>query len=215
MYIRGLSILIVWWHYLLVFIGSVGVDVLPIPLPPAFTVMVSLQIMFGLNIWAVIALGVTGSIIGRYILTLYIPYISDKVLRPAKIEDVQYLGRQMEKNKWSGMAGVLAYSLLPLPTTPLFIASGMARLKPLFVILPFTIGKTISDTAAVLMGTYAAENTAQLANGFVSWQSITGLAAGMLLVMAFVFVDWRALLQRKQLRIKFDILRRKSNASSV
>jgi membrane protein YqaA with SNARE-associated domain len=205
----------VWWHYLLVFLGSITVDILPIPLPPAFTVMVSLQIMFGLNIWVVIALGVTGSIIGRYLLTLYIPYISDKIFRPAKIEDVQYLGQQMEKKKWSGMGGVLLYSLLPLPTTPLFIASGMARLRPLFVILPFTIGKTISDTAAVLMGTYAAENAGQLAKGLVSWKSVTGLIAGLLLVMAFVFIDWRALLQRKRLRLRFDIFRRKASAPAA
>jgi membrane protein YqaA with SNARE-associated domain len=177
--------------------------------------MVSLQIMFGLNIWAVIALGVTGSIIGRYLLTLYIPYLSEKVLRPAKIEDVQYLGRQMEKKKWSAMGGVLFYSLLPLPTTPLFIASGMARVRPLFVILPFTIGKTISDTAAVLMGTYAAEHTALLASGFVSWKSVTGLTAGLLLVMAFVFIDWRALLQHKRLRLRFDIFRRKTAARAL
>jgi hypothetical protein len=90
----------------------------------------------------------------------------------------------------------------------------MARLRPLFVILPFTIGKTISDTAAVLMGTYAAEHTAQLANGLVSWKSITGLLAGLLLVMAFVFIDWRTLLQRKRLRLRFDIFRQGSAAEA-
>ena len=61
-----------WWEYLFVLLGTIAVDITPLPLPPAFTVMVLFQIMFGLSIWPVIVIGVIGSIIGRYILTLYI-----------------------------------------------------------------------------------------------------------------------------------------------
>lgn len=197
-----------WWHYLYVFLGSMLVDIVPIPLPPAFTVMVSLQIIFHLNIWAVIFAGVTGSILGRYILILYVARLSDKVLKPAKNADMQYLGAQMHKKKWKGMMGVLLYSLLPLPTTPLFIMSGLARLRPVFVILPFIVGKTLSDTAAVLAGRYAAENTAHLLSGFVSWKSVTGLVLGLLLIFLLLFVDWRTLLQSKKLAFRFDIFGR-------
>lgn len=65
-----------WWQYLLVFIGSFLFDVVPFPFPPAFTIMVFLQIIFGLNIWTVIGIGVADSILGRYILTLYIPFLA-------------------------------------------------------------------------------------------------------------------------------------------
>ena len=67
-----------WWQYALVFLGTLLVDIVPFPLPPAFTVMVFLQILYDLNIWAVIAIGVVGSIVGRYVLTLYIPKLSGK-----------------------------------------------------------------------------------------------------------------------------------------
>ena len=46
------------------------VDIVPLPLPPAFVVMIFLQIEFNLNVWLVIVIGVAGSILGRYILTL-------------------------------------------------------------------------------------------------------------------------------------------------
>ena len=46
-----------WWHYALVFICSMAVDIVPFPLPPAFTVMIVLQIVFKLNIWVVIVTG--------------------------------------------------------------------------------------------------------------------------------------------------------------
>lgn len=195
------------WQYVLVFIGALLVDIVPFPLPPAFTVMIFLQILYHLNIWAVIAIGVAGSVLGRYILTLYIPRISAKMFRQAKNEDVQYLGKRMKEKGWKGLAAILVYSLMPLPTTPLFIAGGMARMKPIYIIPPFIIGKLISDMAAVLLGKYAAENTSSLTAGLVSWESITGLVVGLILVFALLFVDWRMLLQQKKLGLRFRIMK--------
>src|SRR5436190_5131152 len=119
-----------WWQYLLVFVGSMAVDIVPVPLPPAFTIMILLQIVFDLNVWIVIAVGVAGSIAGRYILSLYIPKVSGRLFKPAKNRDVQFLGRRMSQKGWKTHAWICLYSLLPLPTTPLFIAGGMAKLSP-------------------------------------------------------------------------------------
>ena len=194
-----------WWQYLLVFIGSMLVDIVPFPLPPAFTIMIFLQIQFNLEIWAVIVIGVAGSIMGRYILTFYVPKVSGNLFNPKKNEDVQFLGKTLKENKWKGQLTVLLYSLLPLPTTPLFIAAGMIKLKPIYIIPAFTIGKATSDTIAVLAGKYAAENTGSLIKGAVSWKSITGLIVGLLLVFALFFIDWRTLIQQKKFKLKFKI----------
>lgn len=182
-------------------------DITPFPLPPAFTVMVAMQIAFDLNIWITIAVGVIGSIIGRWVLSLYIPHVSDKLFNHAKNEDVQYLGKKMEEKGWKGPAAVLIYSLLPLPTTPLFIAGGMARISPFYIIPPFIIGKVISDTAAVLTGNYAADNVQDMIHGLVSWKSIVGLTLGLLFIFLLVFIDWRTLIQKKKFTLKFKILK--------
>ncbi|HEX7900187.1 MAG TPA: hypothetical protein VF950_20635 [Planctomycetota bacterium] len=194
-----------WWHYLLVFAGTFLVDVVPVPLPPAFTVMVLLQLTFDLNLWIVIAVGVVGSVAGRYLLSAYIPSVSGKLFKPAKNEDVRYLGRRMDAKGWRGQLFILVYSLMPLPTTPLFIAGGMARLKPRHIIPPFAVGKLISDTAAVLLGKVAVGNIQELVEGMLSWRSLVGLAAGLFLLFALLFVDWRALLQRGRFQLKFAI----------
>jgi len=196
-----------WWHYLLVFAGTFLVDVVPVPLPPAFTVMVLLQVLFDLNIWIVIGIGVAGSIAGRYLLSLYIPKVSGKLFKPSKNEDVQYLGRKMNARGWKGQFFILLYSLLPLPTTPLFIAGGMAKLKPWNIIPPFVIGKLISDMIAVLMGKVALKDAGALVEGMVSWKSLGGLLVGLLLIFALVFVDWRSLLQRHRFKVKFAVWR--------
>jgi membrane protein YqaA with SNARE-associated domain len=199
--------MMMFWKYALVFLGGFLVDVFPIPLPPAFTVMIFLQIVFHLNIWWVISVGVLGSILGRYTLAWYIPKLAHRIFNPAKNEDVIFLGQKLKLNKRKGQALILVYSLMPLPTTPLFIAAGMARMKPIRIIAPFTIGKFISDAIAVFMGKYAAENTKDLAEGMVSWQSITGLALGFLLVFAIIFVDWMKLYREKKFTLKFNVWR--------
>lgn len=194
-----------WWYYLLVFVGAFLFDVVPIPFPPAFTIMVFLQIMFDLNIWLVIFIGVLGSILGRYVLTLYIPLIAGKIFKPSKNEDVQFLGKILKENGWKSQLIILAYSLLPLPTTPLFVAAGMARIKPLYIIPAFFIGKFTSDTIVVHLGKFGIENTESLLEGAFSWQSISSLAIGVLFISALLFIDWRNLIQKKQFTVNFRI----------
>jgi membrane protein DedA with SNARE-associated domain len=194
-----------WWQYLLVFIGALLFDVVPFPFLPAFTIMVFLQITFGLNIWVVVVIGVAGSILGRYIVTLYIPFIAGKIFKPAKNEDVQYLGKKMKEKGWKSQLIIIAYSLLPLPTTPLFVAAGMAKLKALYIIPAFFIGKFTSDAIAVHLGRYASENAKSMVEGTLSWKSITSLVVGLFLVCALLFIDWRSLIQKKKLKLKFKI----------
>ncbi len=194
-----------WWHYVLVFVGAFIFDVVPIPFPPAFSIMVFLQIMFGLNIWWVVVLGVAGSIIGRYVLTLYIPLLADKIFKPQKNKEVQFLGEKMQEKGWKSQLLILTYSLLPLPTTPLFLAGGMARLKPIQIIPAFFVGKFISDAVAVHLGNFAANNVQELINASLSWKSISSLILGILLIAALLFIDWFALLEKKKLVLNFKI----------
>jgi len=180
-------------------------DVVPFPAPPAFTIMVFLQIVFGLNIWLVIAIGVAGSILGRYVLTLYIPIIAGNIFNPAKNEDVQYLGVIMKTNAWKSQLVIIAYSLLPLPTTPLFVAAGIAKIKPAYIIPAFFIGKFISDTVLVHLGKYGTENAESILLGAISWESISSLAFGLLFISALLFIDWRSLIQKKKFMLNFRI----------
>ncbi len=194
-----------WWHYLLVFVGAFLFDVVPFPSPPAFTIMVFLQIMFDLNIWLVIFTGVTGSILGRYVLTLYIPKIAGKIFNPAKNEDVQYLGKILKEKGWKSQLVIIAYSLLPLPTTPLFVAAGMAKIRPFYIIPAFFVGKFTSDTVLVYFGKYGTQSAEDMLHGVVHWQSVLSVAFGIMLLSALLFIDWRSLIQTKKFKLNFKI----------
>lgn len=194
-----------WWHYLLVFLGALVFDIVPFPFLPAFTIMMLLQIVFDLNLWVVIVIGVAGSVLGRYILLLYAPLIAGKYLKSSKNKDIQFLGDKMKENKWKGQLFILAYSLLPLPTTPLFLGAGISKIKPLYIIPAFIIGKLTSDTAALLLGKYASENIESIIDNTFSWQSIAGLALSVGLLFGLFFIDWRTLIQKKKLVFNFKI----------
>lgn len=195
------------WPYCLVFIGAFLFDVVLFPFLPAFTVMVFLQVRYGLAIWPVLLIGVAGSILGRYLLTLYIPALSGKYFKPAKNEDVKFLGEQLKAKGWKSQLFIVAYSLLPLPTTPLFLAGGLARISPRFIIPAFFVGKLSSDAVAVSMGHYASQNIGSLRAGLLSWQSIAGLLGSGLLLGALLFINWRSLLQNRKLVLNFQIFK--------
>jgi len=194
-----------WWQYVLVFIGSFLFDVVPIPFPPAFTIMVFLQILFGLDIWWVIAIGVAGSVLGRYLLTLYIPLLAGRVFKKAKSEDVQFLGQKMKEQGWKTQAAILAYTLLPLPTTPLFLASGIAQINARYIIPVFIVGKFTSDAITVHLGKYVSENAESIVVAGVSWKSATSLLFGLIFLSMVLFVEWRSLIQKRKFVLNFRI----------
>jgi membrane protein DedA with SNARE-associated domain len=194
-----------WWQYLLVFTGAFLFDVVPFPFPPAFTIMVFLQIQYNLDIWWVIVIGVAGSIIGRYTLTLYIPLLAGRIFKRAKNEDVQFLGERMKEKGWRSQMAILAYTLLPLPTTPLFLASGMAKINARYIIPAFLVGKFTSDAITVHLGKYVSENAESIIKGGMSWKSIASLLLGIVFLCAILFVEWRSLIQKKKFVLNFKI----------
>lgn len=194
-----------WWQYLLVFAGALLFDIVPFPFLPAFTIMLLFQIIFHLNVWSVIVAGVAGSVLGRYILILYAPLIANRYLKSSKNEDIQFLGEKMKENKWKGQMVILAYSLLPLPTTPLFLGAGISKLKAIYVIPAFLIGKFTSDTIALHAGKYASENTESIIQDALSWKSIASLVFCIFLLLCLLFIDWRSMIQKKKLVLNFKI----------
>lgn len=192
-------------YYVLVFISSLLVDLIPFIGPPAWSVMVFFQIKFHLNIWLVLVAGVVGSAIGRYLMTLYIPLLTAKVINEKKDAELKFLGEKLSGEKWKIPLIVFIYTLIPVPTTPLFTAIAMAKVKPMIVIPPFFVGKFISDMVMVYLGKYAAENTIDMMHGLISWKTIAGLVIGLILIFGVLFIDWYSLLLKKKLKLNFSI----------
>jgi len=193
--------------YLLVFFGSLGVDLIPIMAPPAWTVMAFAIVKYRLNPWIVLAVGVPASALGRYLFSLYIPKFSDNVLARKKKEELNYVGKKLRRRLWQTWVFVLGYTLSPLSTTALFTAAGMSKV-PVWHLLPaFLIGKFISDAMMITAGEYAAGDLKDMLHGAFSAKNIIIAAITVVVTAAFLFVDWYSLLVKKKLTFNFSVFK--------
>ena len=195
------------WMYFHVFVATLFVDSIPVFAPPAWTVLVLLLLLFHLNPWIVVIIGVTGSTLGRYILSVYIPKVSSGLVNRREDKNLRYVGGKLTKAPFAAAIFVFLYTLTPLSTTALFTAAGIARVKPWHILPPFFCGRLITDGVMVYTGKYAAGNVSGLLQGQLSIKSMLTLIAGLLVIGAFLFIDWRCLLEKRRLRFNFRILR--------
>src|SRR3954471_19712491 len=191
--------------YVAVFAVSAAVDLIPVLAPPAWSLMVFFLVKFDLNPWLVLAAGVPGSALGRYLFSLYIPEFSDRFIKRQKKDDIKFIGKRLDRPLWQSWMFVFVYTLTPLSTTALFTAVGMAQLNPLVFLPPFLAGKFASDAFMIFTGKYAVTNAETLWHSMLSVKGITMILAGLLLLGAVMFVDWRQLLEKKKLRFNFEI----------
>ena len=84
----------------------------------------------------------------------------------------------------------------------------MARIKrPLHILIPFFLGRLITDGVLVFSGKYASANLRDLLHGQANWKGIATLIIGLVVISIFLFVDWRQLLEHRKLRFRFKILK--------
>src|SRR5947207_3574433 len=132
------------WPYLLVFVAALVVDTIPIFAPPAWILFVIILVKFHLNPWVTLAVGVTGSTIGRYILTRYVPKISSSLVNRREDKNLRYIGSKLAQAKWSSAMFVFFYTLTPLSTPALFTAVPAAPLSPWHILPAFFLGHMLT-----------------------------------------------------------------------
>jgi hypothetical protein len=191
--------------YLVAFGAALLVDTIPVFAPPAWTILAFIIVKWRPNAWGIIAAGAIGSVIGRYILTLYMPRVSAKIFRPSESDNISFLGKKIGGEFWHANIFVMLYAISPLSTTALFTAAGMAHVNPWNVLPGFAIGKFLGDAWVIFTAKVTADEATDLMHGQVSWQTAVTAAAGLLLLSGVLFIDWRALIGRKKLRLNFAI----------
>ena len=191
--------------YVVIFLSALAVDSIPLIAPPAWTIAVFLLVKFHLNPWIVLPLCVAGSTLGRYLTSLYMPRFAGHFIKRHKTDELEFLGKKLSQSLWQSWLFVFIYSVTPLSTTALFTAAGVAKVKPSHTVPPFFCGKFLSDAVMIFTGLYAAANFEDLVHGSFSPKAIVILVIGFVVISGFLFLDWRALLQRKKFRINFRI----------
>ncbi len=193
------------WGYVAVFLASLGVDLIPIVAPPAWTLMVFFMVQFHLNPWWVLLLGVVGSTLGRYLFGLYVPLIAHRLIKAGKQEELAFMGRKLTSDLGQSWLFVFLYTLTPLSTSALFTAAALAKVKALRTLPPFFLGKFASDALMIFTGRFAYLNAREAFQGSMSGKGLLTLGITLLVSLGFLFVDWRSALEEKQFRFNFKI----------
>ena len=193
-----------WW-YGVIFLSAVTVDVIPLIAPSAWMVAIFLLVKFHLRPWIVLPLCASGSTLGRYLMSLYIPRFAGLFIKRHKTDELKFLGKKLSQNLWQSWLFVFIYSVTPLSTTALFAAAGVAKVKPSHTVPPYFCGKFLSNAVMIFTGLYAAANYKDFMRGSFSTKGIVTLVLGCVVVTGFLFLDWRALLQRKKFTFNFRI----------
>jgi hypothetical protein len=190
--------------YALVFLASLLVDCIPVFAPPAWMLMMLLMVKFNLNPWVVAAFGTAGTVCGRLVFVTYIiPWVGKLTLGRLKEADLTFLGNRISKKGVLTFFFIFIYSLLPLSTTALFTAAGLAKVKRILIIPPFFLGNLVGDSALLVSGNYAIHHLSDLYKGSLDTKNLLMMAAGMLFFLLFLFIDWQQLLEGKKLRFKW------------
>src|SRR5215211_1125550 len=168
--------------YLAAFAAALLVDTVPVFAPPAWTILAFIIVKWKPNPWGIIAAGAIGSVIGRYILTLYMPRVSGRIFRRRENDNLSFLGKKLGGRFWHVNTFVMLYAMSPLSTTALFTAAGMAHVNPWNILPGFAIGKFLGDAWVILMAKVTADEATDLLHGHVSWQMALTAAAGLLLI---------------------------------
>jgi membrane protein YqaA with SNARE-associated domain len=193
------------WMYAVAFFLALAVDCIPIFAPPAWPILIFLVVHYDLNPWIVLVVGVTGTTIGRFVLSTYIPWVSGRILNHREDDNLKFLGKKLSEAWTKSFIFVLLYSLTPLSTTALFTAAGIAKVRRLYILPPFFIGKMISYGVLIWLGDYAASNGTGIFSGVFSVKGVLSAIVGILILAALLFVDWKELLLKKHLKFRFKI----------
>lgn len=195
-------------YYGLVLVASFLVDCIPVFAPPAWTLMMFFMLKYNLNPYVVALVGTVGTVSGRFVFSSYIvPWVGSKTLSFAKEEDLKFVGAKLSnKGIWT-FVFIFAYSILPLSTTALFTAAGLAKIRRIFVLPPFFLGNLVGDTAILVSGKYAIHSFDDMYKGSMDVKSIILTVLSLLIVLMFLFVDWRELIENGKLQLKWRFWR--------
>lgn len=166
--------------------------------------MIIIMLKYNLNPYAVVLAGTCGTVSGRMIfVTFIIPWLGKKAIGVKKDADLKFLGQKLSKRGWATFLFVFVYALLPLSTTALFTAAGLAKIRRILIIPPFFLGNLIGDGVLLISGKYAVQNLDNLYEGSLKPKNISLILVGLLVVLLFLFIDWRTLLEQKKMQFKW------------
>jgi uncharacterized membrane protein YdjX (TVP38/TMEM64 family) len=184
-------------HLLLAVAVVFGINLMPAFGPPTFAVLVFFRFRYpGVPAAALIAGGAVAAVSGRLLLALAFREFGGK-LPDKRQESLRVLGHALGESRAGLLASFALFAAAPLPSAPMFEAAGLARIRLRPLLVAFFAGRLVSYSIYVGAASAAHDSLKHVFDqGFFSPQAIATQAAGVVLLVAIVLIDWPSVIDR-------------------
>lgn len=177
-------------------------NVVPLFMPATWTIITYIAVVYQIPILPLAIVGAVSATLGRSVLAK----LSQVVLRQKFIKDktrknIDVIRKKLEGKKLVTSASMLLFAFSPFPSSQLFIAYGLTKLKLRYVVIPFLIGRLCSYTffafsAQKLTATFFPFNFKSMMSSYF----IIGQVLGVIIIYFFTQIDWNELLTNRKLK---------------
>jgi len=184
--------------------------VTPVPMPPSWLILAYLAAELGASAAGMVVAGALGAGAGRAGLAAWTRALGPRLMGPGTRANVDYLAERLHGRRSTlGVAALLAIS--PPPAGALYTAAGVLRINLALVAGACVAGRLVTYGLGVALAGAAADQIADRVRDWAQpWLIALGLAAVAAALWLLGRIDWRALLERRRLRLRPLTGRRRS-----
>ena len=179
-----------------------AMTITPLPLPPSWLVLTYISLELDANPAGVVVAAALGAGAGRIGLAAWTRALGPRLMGPAARANVDYLaGRLRGRRGRLGTAALLAVS--PPPAGALYTAAGVLRVNLALIGAATVAGRLVTYGLGVAFASATADEIADRLRDWVGpWSLALGLAALAIALWLFGRIDWRAVVERRRLRLR-------------
>lgn len=188
--------------YLLAAGVVVAMTITPLPLPPSWLVLAYLSAELDAHPAGVVVAGALGAGVGRVGLALWTRALGPRLMSAGTRENVAYLAERLHGRRSAvGVGALLAVS--PPPAGALYTAAGVLRVNLALVWAAAVAGRLVTYGLGVGLAAPVADELADRLRDWVGpWSVALGLAALAAALWLLGRIDWRAVVERRRLRLR-------------
>jgi len=189
-------------EYLVAFGIVVAMTITPLPLPPSWLILAYISLELDAEPAGVVVAGALGAGVGRVGLAAWTRALGPRLMRPGARANVDYLAERLRGRRGRlGTAALLAVS--PPPAGALYTAAGLLRVNLALVGASAVAGRLVTYGLGVGLVTATADELAdRLRDWIAPWTLALGLAGLAVVLWLLGRIDWRAVVERRRLRLR-------------